>query len=425
MTSRRRRTVTASVAWLPRHRRVTAAGTGVLLTSALVIPGSVTMGLVGDTPADGVGTAKADPAAPGQVSRDSKPVWNVVPVIPGSLGITGALPRNSKPSPALLHNARNLAKFAASAGPGGLSSRSGRGALAALAGIPGALAAQPPGPLGIPGIMLAAYQRAQQILASQQPGCHLPWWLLAGIGQVESGQADGGLVDAQGNTLVPILGPVLDGTSGTAAIPMGGGWERAIGPMQFLPSTWLIWGGGGNPNNVYDAALAAGRYLCAGGQNLSDPAQQVAAVFSYNHSDSYVQLVLAWAYAYSGGVNPLPPRTLLASGHKPAVHHSPVRPSPRPAPARGASPSTKAATTSPSRPPSSSRTSASPSPSPSATPTAHPSPSPTAVSPVPSPSTTSPSPSPSPTSASPTSTPSSSPSAASTTTATPSPSASG
>jgi hypothetical protein len=346
------------------------------------------------------------------------PVRNVVPVIPGPLGATGAVPRNRKPSPALLHNARNLAKFAASMRPGGLQSRSGRNAIAALAGIPGALAAQPPGPLGIPGIMLAAYQRAQQILASQQPGCHLPWWLLAGIGQVESGQADGGLVDAQGNTLVPILGPVLDGTNGTAAIPMGGGWERAIGPMQFLPSTWSIWGGGGNPNNVYDAALAAGRYLCAGGRNLSDPAQQVMAVFSYNYSDSYVQQVLAWAYAYRGGVNPLPPRTLSPGRRNPAAHRSSGRPSGHLAAARGSSPSAKPTTTPPSHPRSSSP--ASPPPSPGTTHTATPSPTPTSASPAPSPAPPPPPPSPSPT-PSPT-TPATSPTSTTSATASASPS---
>jgi hypothetical protein len=404
----------------------------VLVMSAMALPGAMVTASGGNPFPDGTGAAKADPPVSEQAYWD-KPgflsgswLLHALPsTTPGSLGATGALPRNSKPSPALLHNARNLAKFAASAGPGGLRSRSGRNALAALAGDPGALANLPSGPLGIPGVMLAAYQRAQQILASQQPGCHLPWWLLAGIGQIESGQADGGLVDAQGNTLVPILGPVLDGAGGTAGVSApGGGWERAVGPMQFLPSTWSIWGDGGNPNNVYDAALAAGRYLCAGGGNLSSPAQQVAAVFSYNHSDSYVQQVLAWAYAYSGGVNPLPSRALPSGHREPVAHHSPGHPSQHSAPAHGSSSSKKPTTTSPSHPRSSS--SASPSPSPSAGPTVHPRPAPSAVSPVlPEPSTTSPSPSPSPASPSPASTPSSSPSATSMPSATTSASASG
>jgi hypothetical protein len=322
---------------------------------------------------------------------------------PGPPGITGALPRSSKPSTALLHNAQNLARFAASAGPGGLQSRNGRNAIAALAGNPGAMAALPSGPLGIPGIVLQAYLRAQQIMASQQPGCRLPWWLLAGIGQIESGQADGGLVDAQGNTLVAILGPVLDGSNGTAFLP----GERAVGPMQFLPSTWAIWGGGGNMNNVYDAALAAGRYLCAGGRNLSDPAQQAAAVFSYNYSDSYVQQVLTWAYAFAGGVHPLPPRTSPGRPPTTAAHHSQPRSPVHVAAPRGSSPSPKPTTTSPSQLPSS--TPVAPAPSPSTTPPVVPSPSPTSASPSPSPTPPSPSPTPSPTT--PVTTPASTPSA--------------
>lgn len=349
---RNKRNIGALGTQVSRPKRAAAAGLGVLMTSALALPGSMAAVSAGGPLADVAGAAKASL------------------VTLGPLGVTGALPRNSKPSSVLLANARNLAKFTVGAGRGGLRSRSGRNALAELAGGPAAMVKLPPGPLGIPGIMLSAYQRAQQIMAMQQPGCHLPWWLLAGIGQVESGQADGGLVDARGNTLVPILGPMLDGTNGTAAVPAsGGGWQRAIGPMQFLPSTWNSWGGG-NPNNVYDAALAAGHYLCAGGWNLSDPAQQVMAVFSYNHSDSYVQQVLTWAYAYAGGVNPLPLRALPPGGHNPAAHRSPARPSHRAASTGRSSSSRKPTTSSPSHPRSSSPASpsSSPRPIPKATP---------------------------------------------------------
>lgn len=204
------------------------------------------------------------------------------------IGVTGRKAKSSHPSAAVVRAAGNLADHAAKPG-------------------------LPQNKLGIPAIVLRAYTQAANTLAGQQPGCHLPWWLLAGIGKVESDHADNGLVDSQGNTLVPILGPALNGTAGDAAITApGGGWERAVGPMQFLPSTWQVWGGGGNPNNVFDAALAAGRYLCAGGANLSDPAQQADAVFSYNPSDSYVQQVLMWAYAYASGVIPGPSAGLPA-----------------------------------------------------------------------------------------------------------------
>ena len=176
-----------------------------------------------------------------------------------------------------------------------------------------------PGPdtsdLALPARVLQAYQSAARDLRSSDASCHLDWPLLAGIGKVESGHAYGGEVDRHGDTLVPILGPVLDGGPGVAAIPDTDGgrwdtdetWDRAVGPMQFIPSTWSIHGADGNsdgkqdPNNVNDASLAAGDYLCADGRDVSIRKQRRAAVFSYNHSWDYVDLVLAWADAYAGG----------------------------------------------------------------------------------------------------------------------------
>lgn len=171
----------------------------------------------------------------------------------------------------------------------------------------------PDGPLGIPGVMLDAYHRAEQAMAATQPSCHLSWTTLAGIGEIESGHASGGRVDAAGNTLGPILGPQLNGSLDTAAIAdtdrgtldADPGWDRAVGPMQFIPASWQIYGAG-NPNNIYDATLAAGRYLCAGGTDLSDPAQQAVAVYRYNHSATYVSNVLRWAQGYLTGVVPTP-----------------------------------------------------------------------------------------------------------------------
>jgi hypothetical protein len=224
--------------------------------------------------------------------------------VPSDLGATGASPHDTQLSPQILHNAGNQQALTTGAGP---------------------RADLPNGPLGIPGVVLDAYLHAQQVMGVQDPGCHLPWYLLAGIGKVESNQAENGEVDSNGTTLAPILGPELNGQNGFAALPaiLGGRWtgdpvwQRAVGPMQFLPGTWLTWGNGGNPNNVYDAALAAGRYLCAGGGDLSQPADQAAAVFSYNHSDSYVALVLIWANAYQAGVTPLPETTVLPQGPMP------------------------------------------------------------------------------------------------------------
>lgn len=182
-----------------------------------------------------------------------------------------------------------------------------------------------PGAFGIPQIVLAAYRNAELALQSSDPGCGLSWNLLAGIGKVESNHAGGGRTDADGTTVGVIYGPALDGTlPGNEVIKASdGAYVRAIGPMQFLPGTWSRYAtdakgnGHPDPNNVFDAALAAGRYLCNGGRNLADPAQQAQAVFSYNHSNSYVAKVLLWAYAYAKGVTPLPSTPVLAGMQNP------------------------------------------------------------------------------------------------------------
>jgi hypothetical protein len=74
-----------------------------------------------------------------------------------------------------------------------------------------------PGPdvsdTALPARVLAAYRSAARSLGRTDPACELDWTLLAGIGKVESGHAYGGAVDRAGDTLVPILGPALDGSN--------------------------------------------------------------------------------------------------------------------------------------------------------------------------------------------------------------------
>jgi hypothetical protein len=118
-------------------------------------------------------------------------------------------------------------------------------------------------------------QLFQDSAAQYCPG--LSWTVLAAIGQIES----------------------ADGTNN------GPSTAGALGPMQFLPSTWAVWGidgfgqtGPPDIMNPYDAVPSAARMLCAdgaasGGGGLS------AAIFDYNHATWYVNEVLALAAKYA------------------------------------------------------------------------------------------------------------------------------
>lgn len=165
---------------------------------------------------------------------------------------------------------------------------------------------------GIPATVLDSYLRAVHGQRMKNPGCGIGWSLLAGIGKVESGHARGGDVTLEGTAIHPIYGPALDGTNGTTSIQGGGSWARAAGSMQFIPSSWARWGADGNhdgaadPQNVYDASRAASRYLCAGSRDLTTPEDLRAAIFSYNHSPEYVDLVLRWMRAYETGGGGVP-----------------------------------------------------------------------------------------------------------------------
>ena len=161
----------------------------------------------------------------------------------------------------------------------------------------------------VPPLALDAYMSA----ALSCPG--LPWQVLAGIGRVESnhGRHGGAVIDAAGWVRPEIIGIALDGSPGIALIrDTDGGemdgdvvYDRAVGPMQFIPSTWVLLGvdadgdGHASPHNIFDATLAAAAHLCPTGE-LDDVR---AALFSYNRSWEYVDLVLEWAARYTGTAN--------------------------------------------------------------------------------------------------------------------------
>lgn len=166
----------------------------------------------------------------------------------------------------------------------------------------------------IPEVAVRAYAAAALDLAAHSPTCRLGWTTLAGIAAVESdhGRHGGGGLDAGGRTTRPIIGPALDGSPGLAAIRADPAstarhgdpvWDHAVGPFQFIGSTWLRWQADGDadgtadPHDLDDAALAAGRYLCASGADLTTGEGWTRAVRSYNHSDAYVASVLAAATA--------------------------------------------------------------------------------------------------------------------------------
>ncbi|GAA1048352.1 lytic transglycosylase domain-containing protein [Arthrobacter russicus] len=186
---------------------------------------------------------------------------------------------------------------------------------------------------GIPSRALQAYQGAALSMARSNPGCQLGWVTLAGVGSVESnhGRYSGASIGPDGNVSGAILGPVLDG-NGFAGIPDTDGglydgdkqWDRAVGPMQFIPSTWARWGtdangdGKADPSNIDDAAMSAARYLCASGGSLASPEGWMRAILSYNHSVDYTRSVRAAAdgYAAATSADPIPTEPPLSDQDK-------------------------------------------------------------------------------------------------------------
>lgn len=170
---------------------------------------------------------------------------------------------------------------------------------------------------GVPSAALAAYQRAATVINAADKGCQVPWELVAAIGRVESdhGRTGNNTLGKDGISRPGIYGIALDGSNNTQRIDdtdagqfdRDAKFDRAVGPMQFIPSTWSVVGvdadgdGERNPQDVDDAALAAAVYLCSGDNDLSTEAGQRSAVYRYNHSEKYVDLVLRITDAYMNG----------------------------------------------------------------------------------------------------------------------------
>lgn len=131
-----------------------------------------------------------------------------------------------------------------------------------------------------------AYLRTYQVAAATCPG--LPWTVLAGIGEAETGQGRDTQISSAG----------------------------AEGPMQFEPTTFAEYAapvppGGVNPPTPFDpvdAIYAAARLLCANGAR--DGIDVSGAIYTYNHDQSYVAKVLAYAESYAA---PAPASTSSAA----------------------------------------------------------------------------------------------------------------
>ena len=177
----------------------------------------------------------------------------------------------------------------------------------------------------LPLVLLDAYVRAMRIVGVFDPECRLPWWALAAIGKIESNHGRHGKAHTSldGNVEPPIYGVALDGSPGIAAIGDSDAglldadpiWDRAVGPMQFIPGTWRSWHQDGNgdgisdPHNVYDATAAAAFYLCASAPSsgLVDDQSLVRAFLSYNPSMPYATRVLDQARDYQAELGELTP----------------------------------------------------------------------------------------------------------------------
>jgi membrane-bound lytic murein transglycosylase B len=168
----------------------------------------------------------------------------------------------------------------------------------------------------IPEVALDAYQRASDAAPGIAAGCAVDWQILAGLGRVESnhGRIDGPrTIAANGDVRPPVRGLALDGSPGLQRIPDTDAgardgdvdWDRALGPLQFLPTTWEELGRDGNgdgvadPDNLYDAALTAAAHLCLREPGeYTDRAALRRALLAYNASGAYADDVLEWVARY-------------------------------------------------------------------------------------------------------------------------------
>ncbi len=291
-------------------------GLGLLISGMVALAAWLAVGALGAS------------AAPGPTGAAAMPVY--ADVVAGA-GVTDATPGVAADAAATAPDGADAATStttgAAAAGTAsgaaplaGGPATTAPSALPAEASVSAPWAAAVAQATGIPVRAVIGYAGAALALQQEQPSCGLGWNTLAALGFVESGHGThgGASIRADGTVSPSILGPALDGgqyaaVSDTDAGALDGdpSGDRAVGPMQFIPSTWQQWGADGSgdgvadPQQIDDASLAAARYLCHYGA-LGDPSAWRTAVFAYNHVDSYVDLVATTANGYAAAVSAIP-----------------------------------------------------------------------------------------------------------------------
>ncbi len=163
-------------------------------------------------------------------------------------------------------------------------------------------------------IALDAYFKAAARMMQENPSCGVRWEILAAIARVEGrhGTWMGARLDPAGRSSPEIIGIALDGRNNTAVVADSEGgtldrdstFDHAVGPLQFLPTSWRVFGADGNgdgdadPHNIYDASLAAARLLCWASTGLETEVGLQRGLYQYNRSEQYVAVVEGWVETY-------------------------------------------------------------------------------------------------------------------------------
>lgn len=169
----------------------------------------------------------------------------------------------------------------------------------------------------VPAEAQLAYETAAQNIATSSAACNLKWSLLAAIGRVTSDHGRVGNRTLTNGAVVtpPLVGVELNGAPGVSnVLDTDGGtldgdakFDRAIGPMQLLPAVWQEFAedadrdGKKDPQNIFDAALTAGKFLCSGNLDLSTEQHKKQALVRYDKTAGFAEQVVKVATAYEGG----------------------------------------------------------------------------------------------------------------------------